>query len=178
MDSDWNILDLPPRDGATARDEPASVVVPVDQALSFDDLLMRIHPAETRVRKLAATNTERKALVPRLEKLIGPPGFTGQAPGGPSRWSNARSAEWEPLKPKLIVEVRYDHFSGGRFRHGTKFLRWRPDKAPQQCTLDQVEPEGVSSLALLGGRRKSPKTKRTGDISGPRSSKRAGARRS
>ena len=97
----------------------------------------------------AFTNAERKALVPKLEKLIGAPGFTGQAPGGPSRWSNARSAEWEPLKPKLVVEVQYDHFSGGRFRHGTRFLRWRPDKAPGQCTTDQVEPEGVSSLKLL-----------------------------
>jgi ATP-dependent DNA ligase len=95
------------------------------------------------------TDAERKALVPRLEKLIGPPGFTGQAPGGPSPWSTDRSAEWEPLKPKLVVEVQYEHFSGGRFRHGTRFLRWRPDKAPSQCTMDQVELEGVSSLGLL-----------------------------
>ena len=122
------------------------------------------------------TDAERKALVPRLEKLIGPPGFTGQAPGGPSRWSNARSAEWEPLEPKLVVEVQYDHFSGGRFRHGTKFLRWRPDKAPRQCTMDQVEPEGVSSLTLLAGGKKSAKTKRAGGVSGSRSPKRTGAR--
>lgn len=117
------------------------------------------------------TDAERKALVPKLEKLIGPPGFTGQAPGGPSRWSSARSAEWEPLEPKLVVEVQYDHFSGGRFRHGTKFLRWRPDKAPRQCTMDQVEPEGVSSLTLLGGTRKAAKTKKAGGISGSRSSR-------
>ena len=119
------------------------------------------------------TNAERKALVPKLEKLIGPPGFTGQAPGGPSRWSNARSAEWEPLKPKLVVEVQYDHFSGDRFRHGTKFLRWRPDKAPSQCTMDQVEPEGVTSLTLLANRKPAGKTKGTGDVSGPGSSRRA-----
>ena len=122
------------------------------------------------------TDAERKALVPKLEKLIGPPGFTGQAPGGPSRWSSARSAEWEPLEPKLVVEVQYDHFSGGRFRHGTKFLRWRPDKAPRQCTMDQVEPEGVSSLTLLGGGKNATKTKRAGSIPGSRSSKRTGAR--
>lgn len=96
------------------------------------------------------TAAERKALVPKLRKLTKPPGFTGRAPGGPSRWSTERSAEWEPLDPKLVVEVRYDHFSGGRFRHGTKFLRWRPDKAPRQCTIDQVYAEGVSSLKLFG----------------------------
>ncbi|MGE5178222.1 MAG: ATP-dependent DNA ligase [Bacteroidota bacterium] len=92
---------------------------------------------------------DKKALIPKLEKLVKPPGFTGSAPGGPSRWSTERSTEWEPLQPKLVAEVEYDHVSGGRFRHGTKFLRWRPDKAPRQCTLDQIAiPEG-SLLQLL-----------------------------
>jgi ATP-dependent DNA ligase len=81
---------------------------------------------------------EKQALTRKLEKLIKPPGFTGRAPGGPSRWSTERSAEWEPLAPKLVVEVRYDHFTGGRFRHGTKFMRWRPEKKPSQCTFDQL----------------------------------------
>src|SRR5204862_8118641 len=98
---------------------------------------------------------ERKALTAKLEKLIRPPGFTGGAPGGPSRWSTERSTEWQPLAPKLVAEVEYDHVSGGRFRHGTRFVRWRPDKAPRQCTFEQIDrPEG-SLLALLGGRRKS-----------------------
>jgi ATP-dependent DNA ligase len=95
------------------------------------------------------TAAMRKELTPRLEKLIKDPGFTGQAPGGPSRWSTKRTSEWEPLAPKLVVEVEYDHFTNGRFRHGTKFLRWRPDKAPEQCTLDQVGPEKRSPLRLL-----------------------------
>jgi len=82
---------------------------------------------------------QRAALVAKLEPLIQPPGFTGRAPGGPSRWSSKRSMEWQPLAPTLVVEVQYDHFTGGRFRHGTKLLRWRPDKAPRQCTLAQVE---------------------------------------
>ncbi|MDX6406115.1 MAG: hypothetical protein QOH70_3570 [Blastocatellia bacterium] len=82
--------------------------------------------------------TEKPKLTKKLESLIKAPGFTGRAPGGPSRWSTERSAEWKPLAPKLVVEVRYDHFTGGRFRHGTKFLRWRPDKKPAQCLLDQV----------------------------------------
>ncbi|MGI8988978.1 MAG: ATP-dependent DNA ligase [Bryobacteraceae bacterium] len=81
---------------------------------------------------------EKPALTAKLEKLIEPPGFTGKAPGGPSRWSTERSAEWQPLAPELVVEVRYDHFTQGRFRHGTKLLRWRPDKAPAQCTMSQV----------------------------------------
>ena len=66
-------------------------------------------------------------------------GFTGKAPGGPSRWTrDDRDTEWFPLKPKLVGEFQYDHFSGGRFRHGTKFLRWRPEKKPEQCTMDQL----------------------------------------
>jgi ATP-dependent DNA ligase len=81
---------------------------------------------------------ERKALTARLRKLIGPPGFTGDAPGGPSRWSTERSTQWEPLKPKLVVEVEYDHVSSDRFRHGTRLVRWRPDKAPRQCTFEQL----------------------------------------
>jgi ATP-dependent DNA ligase len=92
---------------------------------------------------------EREALTEKLEKLVGAPGFTGTAPGGPSRWSTERSTEWQPLKPKLIVEVQYDHFSGGRFRHGTRILRWRPDKLPEQCTMKQVERESTSPLNLL-----------------------------
>jgi ATP-dependent DNA ligase len=82
---------------------------------------------------------ERKGLTERLERLRKPPGFTGRAPGGPSRWSTERSAQWEPLAPKLVVEVGYDHVSGGRFRHGTRFVRWRPDKAPEQCRMEQLK---------------------------------------
>jgi ATP-dependent DNA ligase len=94
---------------------------------------------------------DKAALTKKLERLIKPPGFTGQAPGRPSRWSNARSAEWQPLAPKLVAEVQYDHFDGGRFRHGTGFVRWRPDKDPRQCTMEQVEQEGRSAVKLLKG---------------------------
>ncbi len=72
---------------------------------------------------------DRPALTKKLEKMIKPPGFTGKAPGGPSRWSTKHSSEWEPLDPKLVVEVQFDHFTGGRFRHGTRLLRWRPGKS-------------------------------------------------
>jgi ATP-dependent DNA ligase len=92
---------------------------------------------------------EKKTLTGKLEKLIAAPGFTGAKPGGPSRWSTKRSSEWKPLKPKLVVEVCYDHFSGGRFRHGTRLLRWRPDKAPRQCTIEQVIGQKRADLMKL-----------------------------
>ena len=84
------------------------------------------------------TDKERRSLTKRLEALREGPGFTGKAPGGPSRWSTERNGEWEPLRPELVVEVRFDHVTGDRFRHGTKLVRWRQDKAPHQCTFEQI----------------------------------------
>ncbi len=92
---------------------------------------------------------EKAALTRRLEALIVPSSFTGSAPGGPSRWSTKRSGEWKPVRPRLVVEVGYDHFSGERFRHGTRLLRWRPDKSPGQCTFDQVKQKKANLMALL-----------------------------
>ena len=92
---------------------------------------------------------ERRALTKKFEALGKTPGFTGNAPGGPSRWSTERTGEWEAVDPKIVVEVAYDHFTGDRFRHGTKILRWRKDKAPKQCTMDQVTGREGKSLALL-----------------------------
>ena len=83
---------------------------------------------------------DRAAWTAELEKLVEPPGFTGDAPGGPSRWSTERSTQWEPLRPSIVVEVLYDQVTGRRFRHGTKLLRRRPDKAPGQCTMEQLAP--------------------------------------
>jgi ATP-dependent DNA ligase len=94
-------------------------------------------------------SADKPVLTKKLEKLIASPGFTGRAPGGPSRWSTGRSAEWQPLKPKLVVEVGYDHFSGGRFRHGTSLLRFRPDKSPSQCTMDQVTHQKADLMQLI-----------------------------
>jgi len=95
------------------------------------------------------SNAERPELTKRLEAVSPGPGFTGSAPGRPSRWSNERSTEWTPLRHELVVEVRYDHMTGGRFRHGTKLVRWRPDKAPEQCTYDQLEGGGAAALQAL-----------------------------
>lgn len=93
---------------------------------------------------------ERDQLAKALEPHLGGEGFTGRAPGGPSRWSTERTGQWEALDGKLVCEVRYDHFSGGRFRHGTKFLRWRPEKKPKACTFQQLEPgKGEGKLENL-----------------------------
>ena len=89
----------------------------------------------------AVAAKERPVLTRKLEKLIEPPGFTGDAPGGPSRWNTERTTQWQPLKPVLVVEVKYDQVTGRRFRHGTGFVRWRPEKDPRQCTYEQLAPE-------------------------------------
>jgi ATP-dependent DNA ligase len=92
---------------------------------------------------------DRVALTKHLEKMIKPPGFTGKSPEGLSRWSTKHSLEWEPLANKLVAEVQFDHFTGGRFRHGTRFLRWRSEKRPRDCTMKQVQRENRSALGLL-----------------------------
>jgi ATP-dependent DNA ligase len=111
-------------------------------ATAIGSLLLGLYNEEGRLDHVgfasSFTAKERAELKAIVEPLKGGSGFTGRAPGGPSRWSTERSGEWESLKPALVCEVRYDHFSGGRFRHGTKLLRWRPDKKPKQCTFDQL----------------------------------------
>ena len=108
-------------------------------------LLLGLYDEEGRLDHVGFTSNigadEKPALTKRLEALIEAPGFTGDAPGGPSRWSTERTGEWQPLRPELVVEVRYDHVSGGRFRHGTRLVRWRPDKAPRQCTFEEMQEE-------------------------------------
>jgi ATP-dependent DNA ligase len=105
-------------------------------------LLLGLYDAQGKLDHVGFTATitdeERPSLTKRLEALRNTPGFTGKAPGGPSRWSTERSGEWEPLRPELVVEVRFDHVTGNRFRHGTKLMRWRPDKTPHQCTFEQI----------------------------------------
>ncbi len=116
-------------------------------------LLLGLYDDEGKLNHVGFTSgiksSEKAELTRKLEKLIHPPGFTGRAPGGPSRWSTRRSDEWQPLKPELVIEVQYDHFSGERFRHGTRLLRWRPDKKPESCKLSQVVRESRSPVDLL-----------------------------
>jgi ATP-dependent DNA ligase len=83
---------------------------------------------------------ERRRITEHFLPLRGGSGFSGDAPGGPSRWANQRSTAWEPLAPTQVVEVAYQHASGGRFRHGTRLVRLRPDKDPRTCTFEQIAP--------------------------------------
>ena len=87
-------------------------------------------------------------LTERLEAIVADRSFTGNSPGGPSRWSSKRSSEWKAVRPKLVVEVSYDHFTGGRFRHGTSILRWRPEKKARQCTMDQIDHPAAPDVLL------------------------------
>jgi ATP-dependent DNA ligase len=89
----------------------------------------------------AIPTKERAKLTADLERLVAPPGFSGSKPGGPSRWNTERTGQWQPLRPELVVEVKYDPVTARRFRHGTGFVRWRPDKDPRQCTFQQLAPE-------------------------------------
>ena len=112
------------------------------------------------------SSRERQAVTKRLEALISPPGFTGKAPGGPSRWSTERSGEWQPLKPKLVVEVQYDQITGDRFRHGTKLIRWRPisgrSNAPSTSSPGK---SGLTDLLPRSSRReKERQTRPRGDV--------------
>jgi ATP-dependent DNA ligase len=117
-------------------------------------LLLGLYDHKDRLNHVGFTSTikrqDKPALTKKLKSLAAPPGFTGNTPGGPSRWATHRSADWVPLKPRLVVEVCYDHFTGERFRHGTRLLRWRPDKAPKQCTIDQIKQKKAKLMALLG----------------------------
>lgn len=74
-----------------------------------------------------------RAIIKDLESIIAPPGFVRRRSG---RFISTFPEEWSPVSPAVVVEVRYDRFTGGHFRHGTKFLRLRPDKAPQDCILN------------------------------------------
>jgi len=108
-------------------------------------LLLGLYDADGLMNYVGFTSSfsaaDRAALLPKLRPLHGEPAFTGTSPGGPSRWSRGRSTEWVALRPDLVVEVIYDQVTGQRFRHGTTFHRWRPDKAPRQCTMKQLEHE-------------------------------------
>lgn len=95
---------------------------------------------------------DKRALTDRLEKIVADKSFSGRIPGGPSRWSTKNSSEWQPVRPRLVIEVSYDHFSEGRFRHGTSLVRWRPDKSPRQCTDLQLAQHAAGPGAFLTAR--------------------------
>lgn len=89
---------------------------------------------------------ERQALLERLRPYQGGSGFAGSAPGdAPSRWNRdaERDRSYVALRPELVLEVAFDQVTSGRIRHGTRPLRWRDDKPPRTCTLDQLHVAGT-----------------------------------
>ena len=102
-------------------------------------LILGLYDGDGRIRPVGHSSglraSEKRALVAKLE-----PYETGQrGHGDPSRWKNEKELEWIALRPELVVEVTFDHTSGGRIRHGTKILRWRDDKPPRECLLEQMQ---------------------------------------
>jgi ATP-dependent DNA ligase len=116
------------------------------QGGGIGSLLLGLYDRQGKLNHVGFTSSfsaaDRQALVKKLKPLVKPPGFTGVAPGGPSRWSTKRTEEWVPLEPKLVVEVSFDRVTNDRIRHGARFQRWRPDKAPRQCTMSQLDRGG------------------------------------
>ena len=83
---------------------------------------------------------------------FGEAGASGtRMPGATSRWNRGKDLSWEPLRPERVCEVAYDHLQGDRFRHGTTFVRWRPDKRPEDCRYDQLEETPAFELARIFG---------------------------
>ena len=80
-----------------------------------------------------------------------PGGTSRRMPGAQSRWNAGKDQSWEPLRPELVVEVRYDHLQGDRFRHGTTFVRFRDDKTPAECTYAQLDEAAPAELAQIFG---------------------------
>ena len=92
-------------------------------------------------------NADRVEIYERFMELRSDDSFdeTARAPGGQSRWSAGKDSDWTPVQPGVVVEVSYDQLEGDRFRHASRFHRWRPDKDATDCTMDQLErPEGAS----------------------------------
>ncbi len=87
------------------------------------------------------TAKQKKELVATLGPYEGGTSFgDGRTPGAPSRWSGKKDLSWTPMRPELVVEVKFDYLQGDRFRHGATFLRWRTDKPPRECSYGQLAP--------------------------------------
>jgi ATP-dependent DNA ligase len=98
-------------------------------------------------------NADRVEIFERFKELVADDSFGGhaRAPGAVSRWSAGKDLDWTPVTGDVVVEVSYDQLEGDRFRHATRFHRWRPDKDPRQCTMDQLErPEGPGFDEVVG----------------------------
>ena len=137
-------------------------------------LLLGLFDDEGKLHHVGVTSSftwdKRAELVPILEPLrenaldghpwgewaewsnLGSADASGQRlPGATSRWNRGKDLSWEPLRAERVVEVAYDHLQGDRFRHGTTFKRWRPDKPPAECRYDQLEETPAYEIARIFG---------------------------
>jgi len=136
-----------------------SVVIGVtwsEKGRGIASLMLGLYDAKGKLQPVgtaSAAGKRREEILAKVEPLLGK-NPERRPRGEPSRWRPQVTGEWSPVKPKLVVEVRYDKWQGQRFRHGTRFLRFRPDKDPEQCTVDQVRPrpkKGDPTVASLLG---------------------------
>jgi ATP-dependent DNA ligase len=114
-------------------------------------LLLGLYDADGALHHVGHTSSfdaaERRAILEQLQPLVGGESFgQGRTPGGPSRWSRSADSAWTSVSPEIVCEVSFDHLQGGRFRHASRFLRWRPDKAPRSCDFEQLSPPEEFSL--------------------------------
>lgn len=118
-------------------------------------LLLGLYDAEGVLHHVGHTSSfsaqQRREILEQLRLFEGPGGFSEMhGPGGPSRWSQGRDQSWVSLRPELVCEVGFEKLEGGRrFRHAARFLRWRPDKPPAECTYDQLSPPEHFDLAAI-----------------------------
>ena len=108
-------------------------------------LLLGLYDSEGALHHVGHTSSfdaaERRAILEQFQPLVGGDSFGhGRTPGGPSRWQSAADSSYTSVSPELVCEVSFDHLQSGRFRHASRFLRWRPDKAPRSCDFDQLSP--------------------------------------
>jgi ATP-dependent DNA ligase len=113
-----------------------------EKGTGIASLLLGLYDENGELRQVGAASAagkKRDEILARVEPLLGPDPER-RPRGEPSRWRPKVDLEWSPVPPELVVEVKYDKWQKARFRHGTRFLRFRPDKDPAQCTVDQVRP--------------------------------------
>lgn len=97
-------------------------------------------------------DADRTEMLRMFEQLRSEESFEARTPGGESRWSAGKDLSWTPIEAGVVIEISYDQLESGRFRHATRFHRWRPDKDPATCTMDQLErPTGPSFAEVVGG---------------------------
>jgi ATP-dependent DNA ligase len=102
-------------------------------------LILGLYGEDGRLREVGHSSGFSRKEKSELVDFLAPYETGERGSGDPSRWTQGRDLEWIALRPELVVEVTFDHVSDGRIRHGTKVQRWRDDKAPEACTVDQLD---------------------------------------